>query len=569
MHRSELVGAPMQIVYRGADLTGLNNTRQVVQLLQLDFYQDVRQIEHKEALYSKLESIIENSDTGSISVILCSPAFAVDFSSSIKENIYLKLWVAIKLKDPIPRDGNLTMHHASLLVFTKSNSQLVHTKTRIGYAYCESCDKTVKDYGGKKHLYNSFGTLMSDVWRDITYDQSNEPTEILERVRDLFSTGKFSSLDYFDLRRNDVMSLPKYESTVTRSKRIKQLPVKSQLLLGDSIDQLKKLPDNSIDFAFSDPPYNLKKKYESWNDGLDIQQYFSWCDEWIAELARVVKPGHAVAILNIPQWCVRHFKSAKNILQFQDWIAWEGLSLPVRMIMPAHYGILVLSKGSPRELPGLKRTLNESESKNLYSIGDNFCVRPACSKNRKKEKINDSQFVTNLWWDVHRLKHNSKRVDHPCQLPPLFMYRLISLFTNEGEVVLDNFDGSGTTSLCAHQMNRNYIGIELSEYYYGISAQRHLDIENGIDPFRKNNDEVKAKNSYVARLKKQKYEVPKKVLQMDVKRISEILGHIPSKEEVQLHSTYPIEYFTNYFINWAEVTAAARTTGMTEDKVIL
>ena len=58
----------------------------------------------------------------------------------------------------------------------------------------------------------------------------------------------------------------------------------------------------------------------------------------------------------------------------------------------------------------------------------------------------------------------------------------------------------------------------------------------------------------------------KKVLQLEVKNISKRLGHIPTKEEVSENSKYPIEYFENYFTSWGEVTAAARTTGMTEIK---
>jgi site-specific DNA-methyltransferase (adenine-specific) len=147
------------------------------------------------------------------------------------------------------------------------------------------------------------------------------------------------------------------------------------------------------------------------------------------------------------------------------------------------------------------------------------------------------------------------------------MYLLLSIFTDEEETVLDPFNGVGTTSLAAQQLNRKYIGIELSEYYHNIALQRHNELFCGIDPFRKNNDNTqKAKNSPVERMKKQKYNVSKKILQLEIKAISEQIGHIPSKKEVENYSKYPIEYFENYFFGWGEVTAAARTTGMTENK---
>ncbi|MEI9909490.1 MAG: site-specific DNA-methyltransferase [Bacteroidota bacterium] len=222
------------------------------------------------------------------------------------------------------------------------------------------------------------------------------------------------------------------------------------------------IPDNSIDFCFADPPYNLKKKYESWDDGIDIQEYFDWCDNWLSELARVLKPGRTLAVLNIPQWCVRHFKHLNKILDYQDWIVWEGLSMPVRMIMPSHYSILCFSKGKPKSLPGFVRETNSLlETKGIEALKEDYCIREICISKRKRLKAKDKEISTNIWWDVHRLKHTSRRVDHPCQLPPMFMYRLISLFTNEGEFVLDPFNGAGTTTLTAQQLNRKYVGIEL------------------------------------------------------------------------------------------------------------
>ena len=63
---------------------------------------------------------------------------------------------------------------------------------------------------------------------------------------------------------------------------------------------------------------------------------------------------------------------------------------------------------------------------------------------------------------------------------------------------------------------------------------------------------------------KQQYEVSKKTLQLDVKRIAQQLGRLPTREDVRQMSKYSIDYFDNYFASWGEVCAAARTTGMTE-----
>ena len=116
----------------------------------------------------------------------------------------------------------------------------------------------------------------------------------------------------------------------------------STIINDDCLKVLKELPSNSVDFCFADPPYNVDKKYDNCDDDVDIIEYFDWCDKWLSELARIIKPGKTVAVLNIPQWAIRHFKCLNKLLKFQDWIIWEGLSVPVRMIMPAHYSVICL-----------------------------------------------------------------------------------------------------------------------------------------------------------------------------------------------------------------------------------
>jgi site-specific DNA-methyltransferase (adenine-specific) len=146
------------------------------------------------------------------------------------------------------------------------------------------------------------------------------------------------------------------------------------------------------------------------------------------------------------------------------------------------------------------------------------------------------------------------------------MYRLISVFTFPGEVVLDCFNGAGTTTLAAHQLERQYIGIESSAKYCDIARVRHKEILQGLDPFRKDERLLTAKNSRVPRLAKQRYAVPKKTLQLEVKRVAHALGHLPSRDEMIMHGKYAIEYYDKYFVSWGEVCAAARTTGMSEKR---
>ncbi|GBC92126.1 Modification methylase BamHI [bacterium HR15] len=503
----------------------------------------------------------------SVIAILTTPPNAARLLPFLEKPLQFQLWIAVK---SVPNAGLsntcIPNCHTALLILTRYRGSLKHTKTRIQYTYCPACQRTTKDYGGKKHVYHKYGTLMSDVWRDIEIDpRTREGIEpVVDRLRDLFGLPPYRTLHLVNLC--ECVSLqPKplmvHESLFPFEWEAQPISLESRLINDDCLQAMREIPSDSIDFCFADPPYNLRKKYDHWNDDVDSIAYFNWCDRWLDELARVLKPGRTLAVLNIPLWAVRHYQFLAQKLRFQCWIVWEALSFPVRLIMPAHYTILCFSKGAPRPLPGLT---NPAEQGYLTPLAENFCLRHSCIQQRRARQLNDKGELSDLWYDIHRLKHNSYRVDHPCQLPPMLMRRLIALFTKPGEIVLDCFNGVGTTTLVAHQMGRRFIGIELSQKYHELALQRHQQVAHGIDPFAKRKEVPNAKNSPVPRLPKQKYIVSKKTLQLEVKRIAQILGRLPTREEVQVMGRYPMELYDRYFISWGEACAAARTTGMSE-----
>lgn len=524
-----------------------------------------------------LDNITERLGENSTLVTIGETPDLVHAHTHLSALMNYQLWIAIKRATPRVFDDKtaLAEQHFGALVHTRYLGTLNHTKTRIKYTYCPTCEKTTKDYGGKKHTYNSYGTLISDVWRDISADPDGNLDVVIERFADLFGVDGYKELVVFDHRRISLpLSVAEEAETYQTSFTVLPQPEssKGKLLLGDALEELRKLSDDSVDFAFADPPYNLSKKYNSYSDDLSITEYFDWCDEWISELVRVLKPGRTCAILNIPLWDIRHFLHLEKNLQFQNWIVWDALSFPVRQIMPAHYGILCFTKGPSRQLPGLvddeKFTVPNSSRTflPLEPLEDGYCLRSRCVKTRRLMSVDDRGLLSDLWSDIHRLKHNSRRVDHPCQLPPQLMYRLITIFTRPIEIVLDCFNGAGTTSLTAHQLNRQYIGIEFSEKYHNIALSRHEEIQNGINPFRKAKRKLTEKNSPVERMPSRKYEIPKKTLQLEVRRVANKLGKLPSRDELIQYGKYPIKYYDEYFVSWGEVCAAARNDGMSEDK---
>ncbi|MGI0487119.1 DNA methyltransferase [Pantanalinema rosaneae CENA516] len=523
--------------------------------------------------------IVGTLDVQATLIIVGEVVDLVDVQAKFLSSFTYRSWIVIKRKNTCRQNQfALPNQHFGALIYTKYQQGLRHTKTRLQYTYCPVCDRTTKDYGGKKHTYHEFGTLISDVWRDLEIDLTGDLNPLIERFADLFGVEPYQELLVLDCRQL-VFSQSQPEQVSQQLPlslaSINALPKTfvNTILLGDCIENLQKLPANSVDFVFTDPPYNLKKSYLGYQDDQHIEDYFNWCDRWLAEIIRVLKPGRTLALLNIPLWAIRHFLFLRQHLQFQNWIVWDALAFPVRLIMPAHYTILCFTKGPPRELPGFIQppesiALPEVHKtfRPLEILADHYCLRSDCVERRSHQQINDHVPITDMWTDIHRLKHNSRRVDHPCQLPPALMYRLLTLFTYPEEMVLDCFNGAGTTTLAAHRLGRQYLGIEVSPDYYQLALDRHQEVANGLNPFRKADRDLTAKNSPVPRFTKQKYAVSKKQLQLEVKRIAQELGHLPDRQELAQHTQYTIDYYDRYFASWGEVCAAARTTGMSETK---
>lgn len=233
---------------------------------------------------------------------------------------------------------------------------------------------------------------------------------------------------------------------------------------GDCIDLFKGIEDNSIDVTFADPPFNLKKKYQTYKDSLELKMYLDWCDVWIREMARVTKPGGSIFIHNIPKWLTYYTKTLNEISHFRHWISWDAPTAPMgKSLQPGHYGILYYSKGEEVKYYEIRHPHKRCR-KCEYLLKD---------YGGKKDGLHPfGPLVSDCWTDIHRIKHNKYRDEHPCQLPIHLMERIILMSSDEGDVILDPFSGTGTTAIAAKRMGRRYIGLELSEEYAESSIKK-------------------------------------------------------------------------------------------------
>lgn len=239
----------------------------------------------------------------------------------------------------------------------------------------------------------------------------------------------------------------------------------NKIVKGDCIELFKAIPDESVDITFADPPFNLKKKYNSHKDSLDLQDYLEWCEKWIIEMVRVTKPTGSIFLHNIPKWLTHYASILNKIADFRHWISWDAPTTPMgKTLQPSHYGILYYAK-------------NIKQNK-FYEIRHPHKRCRKCSylhKDYGGKKAGLHPFgplVSDVWTDIHRVKHNKYRDEHPCQLPIHLLERIILMSTDEGDTVLDPFSGTGTSAVAAKRLGRNYIGFELDDKYANVSINK-------------------------------------------------------------------------------------------------
>lgn len=244
----------------------------------------------------------------------------------------------------------------------------------------------------------------------------------------------------------------------------------NQILEGDCLELFKQMPDDSVDMTFADPPFNLKKKYTSYKDSLELQEYIKWCEKWISEMVRVTKLTGSIFLHNIPKWLTYYASHLNKIADFKHWISWEAPTAPMgKSLQPNHYGILFYTKKQKDSKIYELRYPHKRDRKKGFLWKD---------YGGKKNQLHPfGPLVSDIWTDIHRIKHNVKRDPHPCQLPIHLLDRLILMTTDENDVVLDPFSGTGTTAISAKRLGRKFIGFELDPEYVKISNEKLSNIK--------------------------------------------------------------------------------------------
>ncbi len=469
--------------------------------------------------------------------LLTNPIFA--------PQLQFKYWIAIELA-AAPCDSFLPQAHRGLMLFLRLNPdrktpppfQLHTNALRIPHRHCTACGKNVKDWGGKKHLMNPAGAAPSDVWRDLPRRELHDeviPSDVLERVAILVGTTP-DQIPHFTIESatNSTTELISSHAHVKAKSnddfaRLAQVEL-DQIYAGDCISFLHRVevlhPDGFFDLAFADPPYNLAKKYHHWNDALADQHYLDWCNAWLDGMAATLKPGGSLFVLNLPKWSIHHAAFLSRRLDFRHWIAWDALSDPRGKLMPAHYGLLWFTK--PGGKPVCNYTpLSTKPYDGFVSPPDSpqYCLRARCIHDRKARGDDAKVELTDVWFDIHRIKHKRDRDAHPCQLPEKLMERIIKLASRPSDVVFDPFCGAGTTAIAAMKLDRRFVMTDVDPKYVRITREKIAAMREHADLF---GEFVVPRESTT----RKRSDITKREIESYLQELARTLGRIPMEADV-------------------------------------
>lgn len=287
------------------------------------------------------------------------------------------------------------------------------------------------------------------------------------------------------IRRSSVAKRVQSTTIVADDVKLVHQTALGELYQGDCMAWLRTLPADSADLAFADPPFNLKKDYgPGVRDDLKAHEYLDWSFAWMDECIRVLKPGGALMLFNLPKWCIEYGARLNRVgLQFRHWIACrmpKSMPIPGRM-SPSHYGLLYYTKGKPRCFHVVRHPVQTcrhcgGEVRDYGGHRDklnpdglrlqDFFDAPEEVWQAAPYALPSGQawtLVDEMWEDVPPVRHARYKHREANALAPILLERCIAMTTNPGDMVIDPFGGTGTTYYAAEKLGRRWLGIELGE----------------------------------------------------------------------------------------------------------
>jgi site-specific DNA-methyltransferase (adenine-specific) len=248
----------------------------------------------------------------------------------------------------------------------------------------------------------------------------------------------------------------------------------------DTFEALQYLPEHCVDLLFADPPYNLSKTFnEQKFQRTSIDEYEEWLDSWLALTVRLLKPASSIYICGDWRSSAAIHRVGAKYFKVQNRITWER------------------EKGR-----GAKSNWkNCSEDIWYFTLSDDYTFNVEAVKLKRQviapythenglpkdwQEAEDGRYrlthPSNLWHDLTvPFWSMPENTEHPTQKPEKLLAKIILASSNENDVVLDPFAGSGTTAVVAKKLNRHFIEIEIDEKYACLAEKRLTMAESNQD----------------------------------------------------------------------------------------
>ena len=250
----------------------------------------------------------------------------------------------------------------------------------------------------------------------------------------------------------------------------------------DCIEGMKSFDDDSVDMIICDPPYNIGKDFGNNSDKQKMDDYLEWCDKWISECFRIIKPKGTIFIYGFSE-ILSFIRVRINISNHVRWLIWHytNKNTPKATFWcRSHESILCCSKEKP--------IFNRDDVREPYTAG---FIKNAAGKTRKATKGRFSNGETETVYKAHAngalprdvIKVSAlaggagkkERVNHPTQKPLELCEKLIKSCMNkelENNILVVPFAGSGSECVAAKKLGVNFIGYEINNEYVQLCNER-------------------------------------------------------------------------------------------------
>ena len=277
--------------------------------------------------------------------------------------------------------------------------------------------------------------------------------------------------------RNRTIHLSENERETYQKKLMKiTAPVSIDRILNTTIQQdifdvLDFLPDTFIDVVFADPPYNLNKVFHlSAFKEMESEKYEQWLDSWVSKMVRLLKPSASVYICGDWKSSGAMFNVAGKYFEIRNRITFErekGRGAKTNWKNSSEdIWFCTVSKDYHFDVDAVKM-----KRKVLAPYRD----RSGKAKDWREEEEGKYRLThpSNIWTDITiPFWSMPENTDHPTQKPEKLVAKILLASSKPGQVVFDPFLGSGTTSVVAKKLGRNYVGVEIDEQYSCLAEKR-------------------------------------------------------------------------------------------------